>query len=412
MHELNSDAAIFSSSGVSQSPFAPERIETAKIKVRTEMKTRRAGRPPRIAAFVTVVQTILFAGHWALYETVVWLFQLHQARELWAARILFGVLSISFVSASVLAFRSYHRITRIFYTVAAAWLGIFSFCLYAAAGVWLASTAAGAFGLSVPREWLALGFFGAAIAASVYGIVNASLTRVKRIRVKLPNLPESWRGRKAALVSDTHLGHVRSYGFIRKIIAMLAKLSPDVVFIAGDLYDGPKADIDGLARPWSDFHAPFGTYFVAGNHEQFSTDSKYFTALQRNGIRVLNNEKVTLDGLQLVGVHFRDSVRPEPFRSILSRAQIDPESASILLTHAPHLLNVPEAEGISLQLSGHTHRGQFVPYSWFVDRIYGKFAYGLQKFGRMLVYTSSGAGTWGPPLRVGTNPEIVLIEFD
>jgi len=113
-----------------------------------------------------------------------------------------------------------------------------------------------------------------------------------------------------------------------------------------------------------------------------------------------------------VGVHFRDSTNDEHLRAILRRADVDRNRASILLTHAPDRVNIAEEEGISLQLSGHTHGGQFFPFTWITSRIYGKFVYGLQRLGTLLVYTSYGAGTWGPPFRLGTTPEIVLIQFE
>ena len=266
--------------------------------------------------------------------------------------------------------------------------------------------------MHLERRPLIAMLFGLAILATVYGIANAARTRVTRITVNLPNLPDSWRGRTAALVSDLHLGHVRNRRFVERIVAMLAGFRPDVVFIAGDLYDGTAADVDRVAQPFSKLSARFGTYFVAGNHEEFSDHTKYLDAVTRAGMRVLNNERLSVDGLQVVGVHFHDSVHPVHYRAVLQRAAIDPGRASILIVHAPHNLRVAEQEGVSLQLSGHTHGGQFAPYTWIVSRIFGRFAYGLHRLDKMLVYTSCGAGTWGPPLRVGTNPEIVLIRFE
>ncbi len=140
--------------------------------------------------------------------------------------------------------------------------------------------------------------------------------------------------------------------------------------------------------------------------------SKYLDAVQHSGVKILNNEKVTVDGLQIVGVHYRDSTNDDRLRSVLRQAAVDRGRASILLTHAPDRLSIAEEEGISLQLSGHTHGGQFFPFTWITSRLYGKFVYGLQLLGNLLVYTSYGAGTWGPPLRVGTTPEIVLLQFE
>ena len=97
---------------------------------------------------------------------------------------------------------------------------------------------------------------------------------------------------------------------------------------------------------------------------------------------------------------------------MLEKIGVDRDRASVLLTHAPDQVGVAEAAGIGLQVSGHTHLGQFVPWTWLARRIYGDLVYGLHRVGKMLVYTSSGSGTWGPPLRVGSSPEIVLIEFE
>jgi hypothetical protein len=97
---------------------------------------------------------------------------------------------------------------------------------------------------------------------------------------------------------------------------------------------------------------------------------------------------------------------------VLQRLGLDRDRASILLVHAPDYPEVAEAAGVSLQLSGHTHLGQFIPWSWFARRMYRQFVYGLSRIGKMQVFTSSGAGTWGPPLRLGSNPEIVMLQFE
>jgi predicted MPP superfamily phosphohydrolase len=115
--------------------------------------------------------------------------------------------------------------------------------------------------------------------------------------------------------------------------------------------------------------------------------------------------------LQIVGVDYRDSTHPEHFRSVLRQIGFDRGAASVLLVHTPDRLAVSAEEGISLQLSGHTHRGQFFPFTLIVLRMCGKFAYGLNYLGNLAVYTSCGAGTWGPPMRLGSDPEIVLIHF-
>jgi predicted MPP superfamily phosphohydrolase len=366
----------------------------------------------RIAVFIVVIQSVLFLAHWFLYETWTAFWGTTDPPGISTLQVILALLSVSFVVASLLAWRSSNVVVRVLYKISAVWLGVLSFCFLAACSCWTLYGVARLLGMHPNQRLLVAVFFGLALLASLYGVVNAAWTRVRRVTVKLPSLPESWRGRVAALVSDTHLGHVRGARFVRRLVTMLARLRPDIIFIGGDMYDGTAAKVAELAAPLAQLSPPWGSYFVAGNHEEFSDHAKYLDAVKQSGVRVLNNEKVTVDGLQIVGVHYRDSTNDDRFRAVLRRAAVDRDRASILLTHAPDRVKISEEEGISLQLSGHTHGGQFFPFTWITSRIYGKFVYGLQRLGNLLVYISYGAGTWGPPFRVGTSPEIVLIQFE
>ena len=365
----------------------------------------------RISVFIVIVQSVLLLIHWFLYDTWISFRPQPDPPGITGWQIGLAALSVSFIAASLLAFRSSNLFARIFYRIAAVWLGTVNFLFMAACLCWMVYLAAWLGGFQIDRSTWAGTMLGLAVLASLYGILNARWVRIRRITVNLSNLPASWRGRVAALVSDVHLGHVNGLGFMRRIVAQLARLKPDIVFITGDLYDGTKVDAAILAEPWKDCSAPWGAYFITGNHEEFRDRSAYLDAVRDAGVRVLQNEKVVVDGLQVVGVHFRESANLTQFRSILRNAGIEKESASILLSHSPHALPVAEEAGLSLQLSGHTHGGQIFPFTWFTHRIFGAYTYGLQRFGEMLVYTTTGAGTWGPPMRVGTHPEIVLIEF-
>lgn len=362
--------------------------------------------------FIAIVQLVLLLGHVAVYKTWIDLWGVPNASVLLWVRVALVILAASFVVASILAFWFSNPFVRVFYRIASVWVGFLNFFLCATVLSWVVYGLGWALGWRTSGRPIVAAFFFLATIVSVYGIVNAGRIRTRRVTVNLPNLPESWRGRTAALVSDLHLGHVRGYGFSSRIVAIISALRPEIVFIAGDLYDGTRADLHHLAEPWSKISVALGTYFVAGNHEEFTDPAKYFDAVRSAGIRVLNNEKVDVDGVQIVGVDYRASVGPRRFESILHAANLDPSVPSILLSHAPNGLPIAERAGISLQLSGHTHRGQLIPSRWIVERIFGPYAYGLHPFGKMMVYTSSGAGTWGPPMRVGTDPEIVVIRFE
>jgi uncharacterized protein len=362
----------------------------------------------RILIFILVFQSVQFLAHWFLYET--W-------SRFWGAtsvglQIGVAILSVSFVTASLLTFRFDNIFVRSLYRPAAAWLGMLVYLFLASCACWLLYPLAQAADVQDASRQLVLALFGLAIAAALYAIVNAAWTRVHHVSIPLDNLPESWRGRTAALVSDTHLGPVRNRRFLRRIVALINRQRPDVVFIPGDVFDGTRVNADAVSEPWSRLAAPLGAFFVGGNHEEFTGRAKFFAALSQHGIRVLNNEKVEVDGLQVVGVHYGESTHPDRFRSILQAAAVDRDRAAVLLLHAPHHMDISEAEGISLQVSGHTHGGQFFPFTRVASRVYGKYVHGLQRFGNLSTFTTWGAGTWGPPLRLGTQPEIVLLHFE
>jgi uncharacterized protein len=366
----------------------------------------------RIARFVAFIQVLLLVFHVFVYETLSNFFAGHEPISPRALAIALFLLSISFVPAALLAHRYFNRPVRLYYRFAAIWLGILNFAFLASLACWLALAIVQLLHLHIARYQIAVAFFSLGLLASLYGMLNASDIRVNRITVKLVGLPASWRGRSAALVTDTHLGHIIGRRFLHRLVSTIRHLGPDVVFVSGDMFDGTRVDYNRLAAPWKSLAPRFGSYFVTGNHEEFSDPTNYLNAIRNSGIHVLHNEAVDLDGLQVLGVPFHDSTNPRRLQFILENAQLDPTRASVLLTHAPHSLPIVEEHGIKLQLSGHTHGGQIFPFTWFTSRIFGEFTYGLQRFGDLLVYTSSGVGTWGPPMRVGTHPEIALIQFE
>jgi predicted MPP superfamily phosphohydrolase len=364
-----------------------------------------------IVVLLAAVQTVLLAAHFFVYETWIYFWQPDRAGSMVGRTAAVLLLAISFVGASLLSFKYWNGITRVFYRAAAIWLGLFNFLFLASVGTWLTALAALGLGAHWKQRGMVGAWFAAALLAAMWGMINASVTRVRRVKVSLPNLPATWQGRTAAMISDLHLGHVRGANFAREIVASIRQLRPAIVFLAGDLYDGSYADLNALASPLRGLNAPLGNYFVAGNHEEMRDSGAHLQAAKDAGLRLLNNEKVVVDGMQIIGVHYHEASHPDRLNAVLENAAIDRGQASVLLVHAPDQLAVAERAGISLQLSGHTHRGQFFPWTWLTKRMYKQFAYGLQKFGAMLVYTSSGAGTWGPPLRVCSHPEIVLIQF-
>jgi uncharacterized protein len=359
---------------------------------------------------IVTMQGLLCLAHWFIYRTLIAFWRpLSPSATLALGTALF-VLAFSFIAAALLGFNYSNRLVTALYRLAAVWLGFLNYFFWAACLCWIAGLALALVGLHSDKPLIAAVLFSLAAAACIYGLVNARLIRVRHIPIQLPGLPASWRGRTALVVSDLHLGHVNGAGFSRRIVSIANRLNPDIVFYPGDLFDGGEVDADVVAEPLRDLAPPLGSYFTTGNHDEFGDAVDYGEALARVNICALTNEKVTVDGLDIVGVSYGDS-GPIRLRATLAGLHLVPGRANILLNHVPSRLQIAEEAGISLQLSGHTHGGQLFPFTWFTRRAFGKFTYGLQRFGGLQVYTSSGAGTWGPPMRVGTRPEVVLLTF-
>ena len=361
---------------------------------------------------IGIVQAILLIAHWFIYRTFIDFWLPLDAAWKQDLRIAVVALSFTFVISALLGFRFSNPAIRVVYTGSAIWLGAANFLFLAALLCWPLDLLFHVVPVDPPMAYIAGLLFALAILAALYGLVNARWIRLRRITVCLPNLPASWRGRTAALASDLHLGNLNGVSFGRRIAASIARLKPDIVFFPGDFYDGSGADPDRLAAPFRDLNPPLGTYYVTGNHEEFGNPAHYTEAIARAGIRVLANEKAVVDGVAILGIPWGDSTYPIRVKAALDKLHPGPNEPAILLLHAPLRLPIVEQAGVSLQLSGHTHKGQLFPFTWLTRRIFGKFTYGLQRFGSLAVYTSSGAGTWGPPMRIGTAPEIVEMTFE
>lgn len=331
-------------------------------------------------------------------------------------RVAFTLLAFIFTSATLLSFRFSNGGIRLFYWIAALWMGLANFLFVGAIGAWLMDLV---FRLAIPtatrladRPYIAGALLAIAVATTIYGLVNARMLRLRRISIQLPNLPPCWRDKQALLISDMHLGNINGAGFARRVAERARELNPAIVLLAGDLFDGSKVDPAKIAAPILELNPPLGMYFVGGNHEEFGGAAHFEEALRKSGVHVLHNEAEMVKGVHIVGVPYGNSTYPLHLRAFLEGLHLNNGSPSILLNHVPNRLPLAEHAGVSLQLSGHTHGGgQMFPYNLITRRAFGTFTYGLHRFGEMQVYTSSGAGTWGPPMRVGTHPEIVLLSF-
>jgi len=257
-----------------------------------------------------------------------------------------------------------------------------------------------------------------ALAALLPGIVPvADYARWSAVDVPIASLHPSLAGFTIAQITDVHVGPTIAREHVEAIVDVVNGLEADLVAITGDLVDGSVRQLSQHTAPLARIAARHGAYFVTGNHEYYSGVHPWIGELRRLGVNVLLNEHVVLDhdGAHLVvaGVtdpsahHFEPSHRSDPARAIAGA----PTSAmKLLLAHQPRSALAAAKAGFDLQLSGHTHGGQFLPWTFFV-RFQQPFTAGLARLGRLWVYTSRGTGYWGPPQRLGAPSEITRLRL-
>lgn len=360
--------------------------------------------------FISIVTAIVFLVHLAVYKMFIVTFAISGGSALVLMRSVFVFLAVSFILSVIFASNFNNLLSRTLYTLSVTWLGFLGYLFLSSVVFSLCTLFAKL--IDKPVNIVGMILIAVSIIGGIYGLIHARQIVVSEISVEVPNLPESWKGRRLVLVADMHLGQVNSRAFATKVVEKINSLSPDIVLMPGDLYDGVKVDEIDIVEPLRALRATFGTYFSTGNHENFGDNSKFLSAVSGTGIKVLNDEMIVVDGLQIIGVDDTTSTNRETFSRVVEGLGIDRGVASILMKHQPNLLEIPHDAGISLQVSGHTHRAQMFPFGYIPKLIYKGFDYGLNTFGTdssLKVITTSGVGTWGPPMRVGTDSEIMLV---
>jgi predicted MPP superfamily phosphohydrolase len=257
---------------------------------------------------------------------------------------------------------------------------------------------------------------GLSVIVTVVGFFNARrLAKVVHVTIPLDNLPAALDGFTIVQISDLHIGSTIRRDFVQAVVDRVNKLNPDVIALTGDIVDGYVDQLAGEVTPLAGLCARHGAYLVTGNHEYYHGADEWIAAFRRLGLLPLMNEHAVLDhnGAALIVAGINDFSANNSTHHHVSdpRAALSdcPEGApKILLAHQPRSASAVAAAGADLQLSGHTHGGQFWPWNYFV-RLQQPYVAGLHRLGRMWVYTSRGTGYWGPPKRFGAPSEITLI---
>lgn len=268
-------------------------------------------------------------------------------------------------------------------------------------------------------HWSAVAVPLLALAVTFIGFVNARrLARVKRVDVPIANLPAELHGYSIAQISDIHVGPTIRRPYLNAIVNRVNALKADAIAVTGDLVDGSVQRLSLHTQPLARLSAPDGAFFVTGNHEYYSGAEEWIAEVRRLGLTVLLNQHVVRQRgaarVLIAGVpdftahHFVPSHRSNP--QAAAAGAPEEVDVKILLAHQPRTAPAAAEAGFDLQLSGHTHGGQFFPWNLFVP-LQQPFVAGLHRVRDLWVYTSRGTGYWGPPKRFGAPSEITLVRL-
>lgn len=285
--------------------------------------------------------------------------------------------------------------------------------------------AASAWPLAAPRLHQLLGeggprlVFLVSFAALGIGLLAAFRgPHVRHVRVPIAGLDPALDGLRIVQISDLHVGPTIGALYVRRVVTLANRLAPDLVALTGDIVDGSVERLARQVAPLADLVPKERAFLVLGNHDYYSGAAAWVSRFRSLGLRVLLNshETVTHRGARIVVGGVLDPAarlfppRQEPRPDLAAAPEAGP-AFRLLLAHNPKLAPLGEKAGFDLQLSGHTHAGQFFPWTLVVRWVHAPHVAGLSRSGRLWVYVNAGTGTWGPPVRFGTEPELTLLQL-
>lgn len=334
-----------------------------------------------------------------------WYFNIENTKLLY---FVFPVLTAVMLFGLIPFVNSTHIFGHITYIFAAITMGVMLYLLQSVLLVDLLH-----FFIKVPQKFYGIAALSLTLLVSLYGMANSWNMKVTRHEVKMPGLTSEIR---AMHLSDIHIGHFRGNRFLQNIVYKTNESNVDVVFITGDLFDGRINLTSEELLPLKKLKAP--VYFVEGNHDRYTGVSEVKKLLREINVNVLENEMARFGDLQVIGLnHMRADDQTfdmhaagnhSTIKGILEKMPIDRSKPSVLLHHSPDGIKYAQQNGVNLYLAGHTHAGQLFPIIYIANMIF-EFNRGWHNFKGTKLFVSQGTGTFGPPMRIGTNSELALI---
>ena len=369
--------------------------------------------------FFSIVLIIYGSVNYYLFARGLQAFSLNQPMRRWYIAI-FWTIAAMFIVGSVLERTATSVFAEWIYRIGAFWMAYMLYLFMAVVLIDLVRMLNYFFHFLPPfsqlmRFRLGVIVFALATLVVVGGHINALWINVREIPLTIHKKVTGAQEVKILMASDIHLGALIGERREKHLLDIIKKQKPDLVLLCGDLVDGEIAPVlrKNLGGHIQEIKTPLGVYAISGNHEYIGGINKTLPYLKSINIQLLMDQTITLpNGIQLVGRKDRSAGRGsnglKPLSELL--AGVDSLKPVIVMNHQPY--NLEEATGVNvdLHLSGHTHHGQLWPFNYITKRMF-ELSWGLMKKGTTNFYVSSGYGTWGPPVRTGNRPEVVIFNL-
>jgi uncharacterized protein len=252
------------------------------------------------------------------------------------------------------------------------------------------------------------------MAIASYGYFEAMDVKTERLTIRSAKIPPEAGKIKIVQISDVHLGHIIREARLKKILDIVKSEDPDILLCTGDLVDGQRSDLNDLSNLFKEINPRYGKFAITGNHEYYAGLEESLEFIDRSGFRILRGEGLTVNGIiNIAGVDDYAGISSGRTKSLYEKemlSKLPKDKFTLFLKHRP--LIDEDLNGLfDLQLSGHTHKGQIFPFNFFVGRFFPFISGYHQITDKSSIYISRGAGTWGPPIRFLSQPEVTVIEL-
>ncbi|MBN1302679.1 MAG: metallophosphoesterase [Melioribacteraceae bacterium] len=380
----------------------------------------------RIDPFVVFILITVYSGlHFFIYYSFVYFFNISKrpGKILVFSIVLF--LGLSFLLAFSLPRALNYTAANVLSSIFPIWIGIFPVLISSLSILWIIKWISKKIKLKIPLKILSVFSFIAPVIIIAYGIWISFYIEINEVLIPVKNLPSFWNNKSIVHLTDLHLRSENQIEFVNKIVDKINGISPELVVITGDFIDRGSKNVNELLSPFKRISVPI--LFTTGNHDRYSSLVRSFEELKINYIKILHNELYVKEGLQIIGLGYPHRDDRNPADILANDIPLNPDKPTILLYHTPTTIDkdnmgdryvspntdfsIVKNAGIDIQLSGHTHGGQFFPFSLITPALNNGYDKGLHREGSFSLFVSTGLGTWGPPVRTFIPPEIAVIHL-